>query len=162
MDRVNCWVCACACANECIMRLFDWWGCYCQSILHRSSPPFLSLSPSLFHLLPPLMVSYFSSRLFSSPSSWLSFPPLSLLLTFCPFSSHSQYFLFFAFLFSLVPASTKLRIQDGQRVQDGGLWPRKPNGGWNRGQFDTQKHKYMHMLFTKAALSNFHTKMLQM
>lgn len=81
MDRVNCHVCpnefvfmcVCACTlvctNECVMGLFDWWGCYCQSIHHSF------LSQSLLSL-PPLMVfppSFFSFSLNSGCCLFVTF-----------------------------------------------------------------------------------------
>ena len=130
-------VCLCVCTNECVMGLFDWWGCYCQSIHHSSSPASpLSLLP---HSLTPSSLWWWYTRLrcsFLSPS-WLSMlsiyhfhPRLHPHLAHC-----TCLFLVFSLLSSLVPVWAKLRVQDGQWVQNGGVWSWEPNGGWNRGEF---------------------------
>lgn len=145
MDRVNfcvrmcVYVCVCVfarvCANECVMGLFDWWHCYCQSIHHSSSPVLPPcLSPSLFHPSrshPPLMVLYFPPFVFfRSPLD----SRCSLFVTFIHCSCPSL--TVFPYLGSpLVSLSVKLWVQADQWVQDGGVWPREPDGGRDGGEF---------------------------
>lgn len=138
MDRVNCYVGVYArvCANECVMGLFDWWGCYCQSIHHFSSSAFLV--PSLLLFFTPSLSSCFDGV--ALPCCFLS--PLdsccSLFVTFV-LSCYSLLLFVFLICAPLVPlpvlGSAKLRVQDGEWVQDGGVWPREPNGSWDRGEF---------------------------
>lgn len=134
MDRVNCrvGVYARVCANEYVMGLFDWWGCYCQSIHHFSSAASILLFFTLSLSLPASMILHFLVLL------TLAAPNLSLFFLSC----NSLLFFFSLFFWISSPlflhvvlVSAKLRVQDGQWVQDGGVWPRKSNGSWDRGEF---------------------------
>lgn len=136
------------------MGLFDWWHCYCQSIHHSSSP-----------VLPPASLLLFFTLLTPIPLWWCyTCLPLSFR---SPLDSHCSLFVtfihcscptltVFPYLGSpLVSLSVKLWVQVDQWVQDGGVWPREPDGGRDGGEFS-------HVSANTHTNANTHAKKAQL
>ena len=145
------------------MGLFDWWGCYCQIIHHSTSPSIPPPSAPSFPCFNPSLPSPPFDAVTLPSLFFLSFSPLdskcslsSLPSTFS-LSSHQLSLFFFLFFFftiffllsSAVSVSAELRVQDGQWFQDGGVWPREPNGGRDWGEF---LHPHTHTHFQPSTL----------